>query len=48
MGLVRKMFERPPEVAERNYHPAYRDDHELRQWYAARAAGHGWSVAVLP
>jgi predicted nuclease of restriction endonuclease-like (RecB) superfamily len=23
------------------------DDHELRQWYAARAAGHGWSVAVL-
>ena len=23
------------------------DDHELRQWYAARAAGYGWSVAVL-
>lgn len=23
------------------------DDHELRQWYAAKAAGHGWSVAVL-
>jgi predicted nuclease of restriction endonuclease-like (RecB) superfamily len=22
------------------------DDHELRQWYAARAVGHGWSVAV--
>ena len=23
------------------------DDHELRQWYASRAVGHGWSVAVL-
>lgn len=23
------------------------DDHELREWYAARAAGYGWSVAVL-
>jgi predicted nuclease of restriction endonuclease-like (RecB) superfamily len=23
------------------------DDHELRTWYAARAAQHGWSVAVL-
>ncbi|MET3948750.1 putative nuclease of restriction endonuclease-like (RecB) superfamily [Arthrobacter sp. UYCu512] len=23
------------------------DDHELRSWYASRAAQHGWSVAVL-
>lgn len=23
------------------------DDHELRRWYASRAVGHGWSVAVL-